>query len=167
MGISAVCVCFDVTEINGRCIWWNGLQLFPTISSEVNGDDKVPFDLWFIVHVCAGMVYYSFGRIFRIPKQYLLYFVVILSTAFELFENTEYMVNSIKKDQPYYDGDSWINIITDILGTLIGFSIACRSKHPIKLTFIFNILSEIMLFLVYRRGICLFSVCKLFGFNHL
>jgi hypothetical protein len=69
---------------------------------------------------------------------------LMLEIAFEIFENTPYIINKYRKKKEFenYSGDSIVNIIGDTLSMILGYYFAQKS---FKYSLVFLILSEILL----------------------
>tara|TARA_B100000900_G_C20426801_1_gene653287 strand:- start:266 stop:796 length:531 start_codon:yes stop_codon:yes gene_type:complete len=132
-------------KILNRPIWHNPKKLID-YELDGNGTNQQLFDIYSFSHISHGILFYHFLNNINIPivKKNSLLISLILEISFEIFENTPYTINKYRKKKEFenYNGDSIINIIGDILCTIIGYYLAQKS---LKYSFIYLIISEILL----------------------
>jgi hypothetical protein len=94
-----------------------------------SGHDSQHFlDIYAFSHILHGLLFYLaiwiVGR-GRVPLLWALLIATALEGAWELFENSQYIINRYKgAGFETYNGDSVINVVGDIITMTIGFLIA-------------------------------------------
>lgn len=128
-----------------RPIWNNEKKL---IDFDLDGKktSQQPFDIYSFSHISHGILFYYMLNNINIPlvKNNSFIIALMLEIAFEIFENTPYIINKYRKKKEFenYSGDSIVNIIGDTLSMILGYYFAQKS---FKYSLIFLILSEILL----------------------
>lgn len=128
-----------------RPIWNSEKKL---IDFDLDGDktSQQLLDIYSFSHISHGIIFYYILNNINISlvKNNSFIISLILEIAFEIFENTPYVINKYRKKKEYknYSGDSIINIIGDTLSMIFGYYFAQKS---FKYSFVFLILSEILL----------------------
>jgi hypothetical protein len=130
MGQVPICTC-------GYVKLWHGI-----VASSENSQHL--FDWYSFSHVIHGFIFYAFFWLFRrwIPLPLRLLLAVVIEMAWEIFENTDYVINRYREvtiSRDYY-GDSIINSSFDVIAMLLGFVIAWRA--PIWLTAVLLVFME-------------------------
>ena len=140
-----------------RPLWHNPPKL---ISFNLDGGDtsKQIFDIYTFSHITHGILFYFILKILNIKPLTGLYITIIIETLWEIFENTDYIINKYRKTYKLYKGDSIVNIIGDIILTIVGYIIAF--KYPV-ISIIYIFISEIILF-PYKASLLQLSILQLF-----
>jgi len=141
----------------GRPIWHNPPKL---ISFALEGEDssKQMFDIYSFSHATHGILFFFLFQYLNIKPIPGLYLAIFFEFLWEIFENTEYIIKKYRKTYKQYEGDSIVNIIGDIIFTVLGYILA--SKNP-KISIIYLILSE-MLLIPYKANFLYLSIGSLF-----
>ncbi len=133
-GLVAVLLVTGFIEIySGRSIlgpdgmfgWWDG-NIWGSENSQ-----RVA-DAYSFSHIIHGMLFYGLLSLFarKLPMKYRFIIAVILEAAWELFENSPFIINRYREGtiaQGYF-GDSVLNSLSDIVMMAIGFVISRYSK---------------------------------------
>jgi hypothetical protein len=111
-----------------RPIWYDPKQIW-TFNVGDKGDDSSQqlFDLYSLTHISHGIIFYSIFRYtLKLKPNKALIWAMIAEIAWELVENTDYIINKYRKTvvSRHYPGDSWINSVGDVWVTYIGAKIA-------------------------------------------
>ena len=124
------------TKIFGLNIWHKPKKL---INYKLDGNEtsKQVFDIYIISHFNSGIFFYLILKLLKINEINIIYICVIGAIIFEIFENTNYIINNYRAEYKNYTGDSIVNIIGDIISFIFGIIVAR-----------FNIYFAILLFII-------------------
>jgi hypothetical protein len=108
-------------------------------------------------HILHGIIFYLALWYFtpRIPVRYRLILAVLLEIAWEILENSPFIINryrTITASLNYY-GDSILNSTGDVLCAILGFWLSY--KLPWKVTLAISIAIEIIMLILYRDNLTL------------
>jgi hypothetical protein len=140
----------------GRPVWYDPPKL---LSLSLDGDDtsQQVFDIYSFSHVTHGILFYFILRAFHVRPLTGLYLSILGSLLFEIFENTDYIIQKYRKTYAAYKGDSIMNVVGDLLCVVVGYLLT--HKYPF-LALIFVLLTEIILY-PYKASLLQTSVCML------
>lgn len=135
----------------GPVRFWSG-----DINSNQNSQQLA--DPYSFTHITHGVLFYallSVGPAGRLPLGFRAVIATALESAWEVFENTDFVINRYRAatiSLDYY-GDSVINSIFDIMAALFGFWLASRLSWPATIAVV--ILLEVILALWIRDSLLL------------
>jgi len=102
------------------------------------------FDYYTYSHVIHGFIFYFVLWLVahRLPAKYRLLIAVMIEVAWELFENSSFIINRYRQSTISYDyfGDSIINSLSDIVAMMAGFWWA--RKFPVWVTIALVVILE-------------------------
>jgi hypothetical protein len=109
-------------------------------------------------HVLHGIIFYWLLSVVfrgRLSVAARLVIATLIEGAWEIFENTPYVINRYRAQtisRDYY-GDSIVNVVGDMLAMLVGFLIA--SRLPAWVTVVLLIATEVILLWLIRDNLLL------------
>ena len=134
---------YPYSKIFGKNIWYKEKKV---ITFELDGKEtsQLLIDIYSLSHISHGILFYFLFNKLGYNDKTNLYLTIILEFIWEIFENTPFIINKYRKNSAYknYKGDSIINIIGDLIFTIIGYYLTC--KYP-KVAVFYLITSEIIL----------------------
>lgn len=143
-------------SIFGRPLWYNPPKL---ISYTLDGGDTSHqvFDIYSFSHITHGILFFFILRSLHIQPLMGLCITIIVETLWEIIENTDYIINTYRKTYKLYEGDSVVNMIGDVIFTILGYILAYR--YPV-IAIIYSVLLEIVLY-PYKASLLQLSVLRL------
>jgi hypothetical protein len=112
-------------------------------------------DPYVFTHVTHGLGFYALARLFRIPPRWRLVAVIGIECAWEVFENTPFVIERYRAatiSLDYY-GDSVLNSLADIAACAGGYALAAR--WPWRVTLAVFVVLEGLLVLLIRDNLTL------------
>jgi hypothetical protein len=143
--------------IFGRPLWYTPPKLISYSFDGLDADKQI-FDIYSFSHVTHGILFYFILRALGIQSLMGLYITIILEILWEIIENTEFIINKYRKTHKLYEGDSIVNMVGDIICTIIGYILAYT--YPF-VSILYTILIEIVLY-PYKASLLQLSIIQLF-----
>ena len=116
------------------------------IDFESNGENTSQklIDRYSLSHIIHGILFYFIFENISFTKKYSLVLTLVFEILWEWFENTPYIIKKYRANPEFknYKGDSFLNIIGDVIFTLIGYFIANYSS---RISIIIVIILELLL----------------------
>ena len=108
------------------------------------GTSQQILDIYSFSHITHGILFYFFIKYLNYNIINGLWIVMILETLWEIFENTPFIINKYRKKKAYknYKGDSIVNMIGDLIFTILGYYLCYKSP---RMAVIYLVVSEILL----------------------
>ena len=139
--------------ILGRPLWYNPPRLF----GYGKDADKQIFDIYSFSHVTHGILFYFMLLAFGVQSLKGLYISIILEILWEIFENTDFIINIYRKTHKLYEGDSIVNIVGDVICAILGYMFAYT--YPLG-SMLYAISIEIVLY-PYKASLLQLSIIQL------
>lgn len=142
-GRNLICKC-------GYVKLWHGVVLSSENSQHLS-------DWYSFSHIIHGFIFFGIGwwLFRRVPLSLRFLLAVIVESCWELFENSNFIINRYREGTialDYY-GDSVINSVSDICMMMLGFFIA--SRLPWKITLALAIVMELSVGYLIRDNLTL------------
>ena len=138
-----ICACGRVSIWSGKVCSSNNSQQF--------------LDPYSFTHVLHGVLYFwlMIRIVPRLRLSWRVWLAVTLASAWEVFENTNFVINRYRSDTAAfgYAGDTVINSLGDILCAVVGFMIAQRLGFRRSLLLFFSV--ELVLLIWIRDSLFL------------
>ncbi len=148
--------------LNGRLWWckWDTPVYIATIDAWSKHTSQHFFDPYALTHVLHGFLFlWGLDLIFhkilnkKISFAWLLFFAVLAEAAWEVLENSAYIINRYREQTASLDyfGDTIANAFGDVIACVVGFLIAYRLKFWLSL--IVFLALELFLILTIRDSL--------------
>jgi hypothetical protein len=142
-GRSLICKCGFV-----KLFWW-GPKAAPQESQHL-------IDIYSASHILHGIIFYFLTTLIaqgRLSVGARLVIAVFLEAGWELWENSNYLVNRYRDAGVDYSGDSVINSMTDVVAMIVGFLMAAR--FPAWVSVLILIATELIMLALIRDNLFL------------
>ena len=123
---------------------WHAPKKIINFELDGKGTSQQILDIYSFSHITHGILFYFLIKYLNYNIKSGLGITIILETLWEIFENTPFIINKYRQKKAYknYKGDSIVNMIGDIIFTIVGYYFAYKSP---KLSLIYLVVSEILL----------------------
>ena len=125
---------------------WSNPKRLVNYKLDGSATSKQVFDIYSFSHITHGILFYFLIKHLNLFHGATtgLRVTIILETLWEIFENTPFIINKYRQKKAYknYKGDSIVNMIGDIIFTIVGYYFAYKSP---KLSIIYLVVSEMLL----------------------
>ena len=114
------------------------------------------FDIYAFSHVLHGLIFYFLVWLIfrgRLSVWAGLVLAVILESGWELFENSNYLINRYRAAGVEYSGDSIVNSICDIVAMAAGYLMAALA--PVWFSVLFLVATEVTMAWLIRDNLLL------------
>ena len=132
-------------KLMGRPLWPDPKKII-NFELDGKGTSQQIMDIYSFSHITHGILFYFLIKYLNLFHGATkgLGVTIILETLWEIFENTPFIINKYRQKKAYknYKGDSIVNMIGDIIFTIVGYYFAYKSP---KLSIIYLVVSEIIL----------------------
>ncbi len=126
-------------------------------------------DWYSFTHIVHGFAFYLLFKLLfpRLPVPLRLLMAITLEGAWEILENSDFIINRYREVTISLDyfGDSVINSVSDILAMMIGFFLASRIRVSLSIALIITF--EIMLAYFIRDNLLINIVMLLYPLDWL
>ena len=132
------------SKLYGKPIW-NKQKNFINFELDGKGTSQQLIDIYSLSHISHGIIFYFILKKINTGSISKFGLSLIVELAWEIFENTPYIINKYRENEEYkdYHGDSIINIIGDTIFMAIGYYLAFKNKD---ISIYYLIISEIVLY---------------------
>ncbi len=132
------------SKLYGKPIWYTPKKLI-NFELDGKGTSQQLIDIYSLSHISHGIIFYFILQQINIGSISKFTIALLVELAWEIFENTPYIINKYRENEEYkdYNGDSIINIIGDTIFMSIGYYLAFKNKD---ISIYYLIISEIVLY---------------------
>jgi uncharacterized protein DUF2585 len=110
------------------------------------------FDPYSLTHILHGFLFFWLITLLfrRMPRAWQLWLALLLESAWEVFENTSFVINKYRTETAAlgYQGDTVVNSIGDLACALIGFLLA-RQLGPRRSLIAFVVIEVVLLLWIH------------------
>jgi len=110
------------SKFMGRPLWYDPKKF---ISFELDSKDanQQIMDIYSFSHISHGILFYLILKYFKYDAITGFYITIFLEILWEIFENTPFIINKYRRKKEYenYRGDSVVNMIGDVIFTILGY----------------------------------------------
>ena len=115
------------------------------------------FDPYSLTHLLHGFLFFWLIAVLfrRMPRLWQLWLALLLESAWEVFENTSFVINKYRTETAAlgYQGDTVVNSLGDLACALIGFIVA--RQLGVRWSLLVFVLVELVLILWIRDSLLL------------
>lgn len=148
-------------RIFGRKNWHRDKKIID-IKYLNGGETRHIFDIYSFSHISYGILFYFLLKLLGFNINSIFIIIFTFAIIWEIFENNELLIKKYGKVFKKYDGDTFVNIIGDLICAIIGIYLA----HNIPIvSIIYSIIVEIYLYkykasLFYLSFVSLYKIIK-------
>lgn len=136
------------TIIINKKTWYNPPKIID-YNFDAKSTSQQFLDVYSLTHITHGVLFFLGFKLLGASNLNALYMSLGLEILYEIFSNTQQVVDIYAKKWPNYRGDSLINSTSDIICALLGVLLVY--KYPV-VGLLFVLISEIILY-KYSSGI--------------
>ena len=132
------------SKLYGKPIWHTPKKLID-YELDGKGTSQQLIDIYSLSHISHGIIFYLILEKLDTGSISKFAISLIIELAWEIFENTDYIINKYRENEAYknYHGDSIINIIGDIIFMSLGYYMTFINKN---ISIYYFIISELVLY---------------------
>lgn len=135
-----------------------------TVSAWSTSTSQHLLDPYSFSHVLHGVGFYALLILVarRVPKRYRFVVAILLEVAWEILENSPFIINRYRAATASLDyyGDSILNSMGDVLSTMLGFW--CASRFSWKVTLAFVVVIELLMLVTIKDNLTLNIIMLLY-----
>ena len=136
------------TRIFNRYVWYNPPEIIDWQLDAKSTSQQI-VDIYSITHISHGVIFFLLLKWLGTSVTNAIYMSILLEILYEIISNTPEAIKIYRDKWPNYEGDSLINIVGDIIFTLVGVYLAY--KLP-TLGIMYVIITELILY-KYSAGL--------------
>ncbi len=147
------------SKMYGKPLWHTPKKLID-FELDGKGTSQQLIDIYSFSHISHGILFYFILQKINTGSISKFGLSLIIELAWEIFENTSYIINKYRENEEYkdYHGDSIINVIGDIIFMSLGYYLTYKNRN---MALYYLIISEIVLYF-FRANLLHLSFGSLF-----
>ncbi len=170
LGSFAITVLMVILLYSQGRIWWCKLGDYAIYVNEAWNSSHTSqhfFDPYTFTHVLHGVMFCWLASVLfsKFSASWQFFITIFAECAWEILENSNYIIQKYRENTASLDyfGDSILNSVGDVIACAVGFFIAYKLGW--WKSFIFFLLTEIMLLIWIRDGLLLNILMLIYPFD--